>query len=214
MGKTYTIRKKVRSKINKAKGRIHRKMKGSKPAAKVVTILAAALSLFFAGCATSEAVQPAKSQTQTNEFKDCVIVVASKCSVSNRIVTAEGTEETPAIELFGLAQSHEATGTTESYAPQATQTPTNDVKPDVDLHYNDAVGTGGNVAKGFLESLTPEAVTLLKQAVSSKKTGTIELTKKDGSTVTAECDNGTCTLSDGTKIDASSCTDCEVKSSK
>lgn len=203
MGKTSKGKEKAAAKIAAAKRKIARKCKG-----KCAALLAAlGLAFVLAGCSTSNSAQPAKAQTQNNTFDDCIFVVATHCSVSNRIVTAEGTKDAPSVELLTQTQSLESSGT-ESYSPTATQTPTTDVKPDVDVHYNDAIGAGGSAAKSFVDSLSSAGVAMLSDYIKNKKSGTIELEKKDGTKETVTCDGGTCTLEDGTKATAEDCAAC------
>lgn len=197
MGKTVKGKEKAEAKIAAAKRKIARKCKGGK----LASLLAAfGLAIIATGCSTSHSAQPAKAQTQNNTFDDCIFVVATHCSVSNRIVTAEGAKDAPSVELLTQTQSLESNGT-ESFAQTATQTPTTDVKPDVDLHYNDAVGKGSQVATSFLDSLTAESAALLRSYIAGKKTGNVTVTKKDGTTQTVECKDGEC----------AECQDCVVK---
>lgn len=161
------------------------------------TMLITALAAILAGCSTSDSAQPAKSQTQNNTFDDCIIVVATKCSVSNRVVRADGTKDIPAVELFTQTQSLESTGSTDTFRPVATQTPTTDVKPDLDVHYNDAVGKGGDAISGITNLLTPAAKALLQKAIAEKQTGTLTLEKADGGTVQVECKEGVCSPCEG-----------------
>ena len=215
MGKTVKGKAKTAAKVAKSARKIARKCKGGKPASLLAAI---GLAILATGCSTSHSAQPAKAQTQNNTFDDCIIVVATHCSISNRIVTAEGTKDAPAVELFTQTQSLESSGT-ESFAQTATQTPTTDVKPDVNLNYAQGGGitnrgTGGKAtggAAGILESLTAEGLAMLKEYVTGKKSGTVTLQKKDGTTVTADCKDGSCTFSDGTTVTAADCENCVAK---
>ena len=194
MGKTSKCKDKAKAKTDKAKAKVARKCKG-----KCAALFAAFALAMLCGCSTSESAQPAKSQTQNNSFDDCVFVIAANATVSNGVVVAEG-GTAPTLELLTQTQSLESSGT-ESFAQTATQTPTTDIKPDVDLHYNDAVGKGSQVATSFLDSLTAESATLLKSYIDEKKSGTVTVTKKDGTTQTVECKDGEC----------AECKDCTVK---
>ena len=196
MGKTCKGKEKAKAKVAKAKAKIDRKLKRG-----VAAVVAAfALAFMLAGCSTSNSAQPAKSQTQNNTFDDCIIVVATKCSVSNRVVRADGTKDIPAVELFTMAQSQESSGT-ESFSPTATQTPTTDVKPDIDVNYNDAIKNATDASKGVLESLASASASKVAQMMVSKESGTVEVQKKDGSTATVECKDGQCSI----------CEDCTTK---
>lgn len=160
------------------------------------------------GCSTAKSAQPAKSQTQTNDIRDCVIVIAANATISNGVVSAEG-GNAPTLEILTQTQSLESSGT-ESFAQANTQTPTTDIKPDIDVHYNDAIGAGGSAAKSFVDSLTSAGVVLLSDYIKNKKSGTIEVEKKDGTKETVTCENGKCTLSDGTIIDEKNCKNCNL----
>lgn len=190
MGKTYKGKAKVKAKIDKAKRKIARKVKGKEVVATALTLLSV---YFLCGCATSDSMQPAKSQTQNNTFDDCIIVVAMNASISNRVVSANGTKEAPAVELFTQAQSLETTGSTENYTPTANQTPTTDVRPDIDANYNGPTKAGGDALTALISGLTPAAAELLKQKQAEKYTGTLTLDKTDGTTATVECKDGVCT---------------------
>lgn len=208
MGKTSKCKDKAKAKTDKAKAKVARKCKG-----KCAALFAAFALAFLAGCASSESAQPAKSQTLTADLDGCTIIIAGKVSMpiagTNQTITAEG-EKLPTIELLTQTQSLESTGT-ESFAQTATQTPTTDIKPDVDLHYNDAVGKGGDAVSTFLSSLTTEGFAAVKAAVASKQSGKITVQTKDGKTETLDCEGGKCTTSGGltiTDADCAACKDC------
>ena len=210
MGKTIKGKDKAARKTAAAKRKIARKCKGGRVAA---VVAAFALAVTLCGCSTAESAQPAKANTMSNTFDDCIIVVATHCSISNRIVTAEGTKDAPAVELFTQTQSLESTGSTDTFGQANTQTPTTDVKPDIDVHYNDAVGTGGKAASDFLSSLSAESFAALRDYIKSGKSGKVTVTKKDGTTETLDCADGSCTYSGGkiTAADCDACSECSPK---
>lgn len=195
MGKTIKGKDKAKVKAAKAAAKVARKCKGKKCAA----LIAAFGLAILCGCATSDSAQPAKSQTQNNTFDKCVFVMAAKATVTNGVVSAEG-ENAPALEMFTQTQSLESSGT-ESFAQTATQTPTTDVKPDIDVKYNDAIAGATTASKGVLESLTSAGANKVLELMASKSSGTVTVEKKDGTTATVECKDGQCSL----------CTDCEAK---
>lgn len=192
MGKTSKCKDKAKAKTAKVAQKIARKCKGGKLSA----LLAAFALAFLAGCASSESAQPAKSQTLTADLDGCTIIIAGKVSMpiagTNQTITAEG-EKLPTIELLTQTQSLESSGT-ESYAQTATQTPTTDVKPDIDVHYNDAIKNATDASKGVLESLVDSSAKAVLQMMSDKTSGTVQVTKTDGSTATVECKDGQCSL--------------------
>ena len=208
MGKTVKGKDKAKAKIAKAKAKIARKTKSGMAA----VVAALALAFAFTGCTSAQSAQPAKSQTQTNDIRDCVIVIASNATISNGVVTAEG-GTAPSLEILTQTQSLESTGSTDTFSQTATQTPTTDVKPKTDLRYNDAIGAGGSAAKSFTDSLSSAGLAMVSDYIKNKKSGTIEVEKKDGTKETVTCENGKCTTSDGTTItaeDCEACKDCTV----
>lgn len=215
MGKTIKGKDKAKAKVAKAKRKVARKTKRGSFAA---IVAAFALAVLCCGCATSDSAQPAKSQTQNNRFDDCVFVMAQRATVSNGVVVATG-DTSNALEMFTQTQSLESTGSTDSYAPTATLTPTTDVKPDLNVNYaqgggitNRGNGGGATGAAGVLEkllgSLTDEGLAALKSALANKTNGKITLKKKDGTTTTATCADGACTFEDGTTVTAEDCANC------
>lgn len=219
MGKTIKGKAKAKAKIAKAKQKVARKTKRGSFAA---VVAAFAFAFLFAGCATTDSQQPAKSMTQNNTFDGCVFVMANRATVSNGVVVAEG-DTSNALEMFTQTQSLESTGTTDTFGQTATQTPTTDVKPDITANYAQGGGitnrsTGGGSATGaagvlekLLGSLTDEGLASLKSAIANKLNGTLTLQKKDGTTTTATCADGTCTFADGTKVTAEDCENCSPK---
>ena len=210
MGKTIKGKDKAARKTAAAKRKIARKCKGGRVAA---IVAAFALAAILTGCTTADSAQPAKSQTQENRFDGCTFVMAAKTTISNGVIVAEG-DAAPALEMFTLTQSLESTGSTDTFGQANTQTPTTDIKPDVDVHYNDAIGAGGSVGASFVNSLTAESAALLKSYIDGKKTGKVTVTTKDGKTETLDCENGTCTTSNGTTITAEDCAACSECSTK
>ena len=210
MGKTIKGKDKAARKTAAAKRKIARKTHGGKVAA---IVAAFALAAILTGCTSAQSAQPAKSQTQENRFDGCTFVMAAKTTISNGVIVAEG-DAAPALEMFTQTQSLESTGSTDTFGQANTQTPTTDIKPDVDLHYNDAIGAGGSVGASFVNSLTAESAALLKSYIDGKKTGKVTVTTKDGKTETLDCANGTCTTSSGTKITAEDCAACSECSTK
>ena len=205
--KTTAVKKKAATKIARAKRKVARKCKGG-----AMILAALGLAMLVTGCATSDSAQPAKANTMNNTFDDCIIVVAPRTSVSNRVIIAEGTTDMPAVELFTQTQSLENSGT-DSTTQTSTQTPTTDVRPDVDVHYNDAIAGASTASKGVLESLTDLGKQAVLSMMARKLTGTVEVEKKDGTKTTVDCKDGQCSFGGGCSDCApgSNCTDCTVK---
>ena len=89
----------------------------------------------------------------------------------------------------GALASADSSGSNETQ----TATPTVDVKPDIDVHYNDAIAGATNASKGVLDLIATGKAAVL-ELMSSKKSGTVEVTKTDGTTATVKCENGQCSF--------------------
>ena len=190
MAKDKSIKDKIKAKAKATKKKVKGKLKA--PAAIMAAML---VTILAGGCSTAT---PA-SRSTTAQYR---IEFSFDDSARNNTVTVTLGD--------GALASADSAGSTETQ----TATPTVDVKPDVNLNYAQGGGitnrgTGGGSA-GILESLTADSLKLLKSYVAGKKSGTVTLTKKDGTTVTADCKDGECTFSDGTKVNAETCADCEL----
>lgn len=172
------IKSKVKAKVAKAK--VKAKNKVVAKCGRCAKCVCAALvgAILLQGCATSDSAQPAKSQTQNNRFDDCIIIVATQCSISNRVIRADGTKETPTIDMFAQTQALETQGSSETYTPSATQTPTTDVRPDVDV---DVPVTKGGAASDALGSLVGGAISGATQGGSSSTCPNVGGSCSDGS---------------------------------
>jgi hypothetical protein len=112
------------------------KAKGAKKCAVVLTF--ALCGALLTGCMDTN---PASRQN-SNRFGDvepAVKVVIGEHAVSNTVAVTVNTTLGD-----GVLASADSAGSTETQT--ATPTQTTDVKPDVDLHYNDALSAGASVA--------------------------------------------------------------------
>ena len=198
-----TVEKKKTKAKAKAKSKVAAKL--GRKAAKLGAVAAMAAAMY--GCSTAESAQPAKSATLTTDIRDSVIIVSSKVRIpakgsTNDVIEIDG-GDLPSLEIMTITQSLESNGS-ETFSPTSTQTPTTDVKPDLDVRYNDAIAGASSTSRGILESLgsvlTDAGRASLLAMIESKSSGTVTLGKKDGGQVAVKCVNGAC----------SECTDCEV----
>ena len=90
----------------------------------------------------------------------------------------------------GALASADSSGSTETQ----TATPTVDVRPDIDVHYNDAMKNATDASKGVLESLASAGKEAVLEMMASKKSGTVDVQKTDGTTATVSCENGQCSF--------------------
>ena len=214
--KTNSIKQKVSAKAAKVKGTVARKC------VKVMKALIAAFALATVfGCATAEqpisnpSLQAGKSQTQhvtMNNSQVNVFIGVKEATVgpTNDVkLTGSERSELPDISVLAQAQALESSGT-ETYSPSntpnnvPTATPTNEVKTPIKLTYGLQADTPSG--ESFVSSLTDASVNgLVDYLKGGKATGTMTVTKKDGSTETVTCKDGSCTRSNGDCISCQPC---------
>ena len=197
--KTSDIKKKVAEKVNKGKDKVVKKCgKGAKLAA---FIFAIGLATALCGCATADAPTAQRAQTVTVTDNTFVFNIGQcePCVTNNTAVIPSFHFE------FGTAAQANETSGTETMTATNTQTPTNDVKTDLKFTY----GLQSDSASGtsWLNSLTDASLKgLATWLKSGKATGTMTVTKKDGTTDTVTCKDGSCYLSSGDCITCKDCT--------
>lgn len=165
----------------------------------IVMLCTAALVLV--GCSTATPASRANTASYDIDVMVCVDEGAKSTTVNVPFSFGDG-----------VMASADSSGSTETQ----TATPTLDIKPDVNVNYAQGGGitnrgTGGaraSGAAGILESLTETGLATLKEYLTGKKSGTVTLQKKDGTTTTAECKDGSCTFQDGTTVTAADCASC------
>ena len=90
----------------------------------------------------------------------------------------------------GALASADSSGSTETQ----TATPTVDVKPDIDVRYNDAIAGATTASKGVLETLLASSANKVLALMQSKETSIVEVQKTDGTNATVKCENGQCSF--------------------
>ena len=209
--KPNNIKQKVAAKAVKVKGTVARKC------GKVCKALIAAFALAtLFGCATAEqpisnpSLQAGKSQTQhvtMNNSQVNVFLGVKEATVgpTNEVKLAGSDRaELPDVSVLSQAQALESSGT-ETYSPSnapnnvPTATPTNDVTTDITAHYNDAIAAASAASKNVLGEIGDGLGDVL-DLMSSKGTGRVGVTKKDGTKAVVECTDGQCAF----------CEDCEL----
>lgn len=177
-----TKRKPIKDKVKAKSKAVKEKLKGKcNGACKCGVIL---FALCLVGCQTPEQA----SRSTRAEYGDIEPDVRVEVNGTNTVSVA--------VHITigdGALASADSAGSTESQ----TQTPTFDIRPQTDLRYNDPVGTGGNAAKGLLETLTAESAATLREYIAQKKSGVVTVTAKDGTTQQVECKDGVCSPCEG-----------------
>lgn len=174
---------KLKAKIASAKEKIAAKCKGAKRG-KACAAVALALCLACVGCLDTA---PA-SRATTATYGDIVVKIGDKAH-NNKVEITLGD---------GALASADSAGSTETQ----TLTPTMDIKPDIDVRYNDALAAASTASKGVLETLMSSSANKVLELMSSKETGTVEVTRKDGTVAMVTCKDGQCSLcSDGSCSD-------------
>lgn len=198
MGK---LAEKMKKAVTKAKAKVAAKTgkcgRNAKECAKAAVVLVAfaALAALLTGCATT-GEQPARSQTMTNEFKDCVIIAnARSVALDTKAKTLDADADTMSapLELWTQTQANEGS---ETISPTAS--PTLDIKPDINLHYNDALKNATDASKSVLESLSEASCKAVLGLMSSKQSGVLDVVRSDGTAAKVKCEDGQCSF----------CTDC------
>lgn len=195
--KTSEIKKKVAEKVGKGKEKVAKKCGGAKKACAIVVVAFLATTI-LCGCSTAEAPTAQRAQNVTVTDNSFVFNFGqSEPCVTNRTVVVPNFH----FEFGTAAQANETSGT-ETMTATNTQTPTNDVKTDLKFTY----GLQSDSASGtsWLNSLTDASLKGLSSWLKSgKATGTMTVTKEDGSTETVTCKDGSCYDSSGDCITCS-----------
>lgn len=178
--KMQAMKEKIESKKARARGKLAAKVKAGKSAAAAALFLCAALC----GCMDTN---PA-SRANSNRFGDVepgVKIVIGEGACSNVVSVT-----VPVTIGDGVLASADSAGSTETQ----TATPTMDIKPDIDVRYNDALAAASAASRGVLETLTPAGADAVLKLMGSKETGTVDVVKTDGTTATVKCEDGQCSF--------------------
>jgi hypothetical protein len=180
--KIKNIKAKVAAKVAKGKKKVEEKCKGCKggKCAPAVVLCCGVLAAVLSGCRMGE--QPTAQRAQTSNTK--VEFVVKDGGRANFTFGAE---------FVSLAQANETSGT-ESFANTPTSTPTVDVKPDVDVKYNDVMAGATATSKSVLDTLTDAGVAAVLKLMADKTSGTVSVTQKDGTPVVVKCEGGQCSI--------------------
>lgn len=178
-----TIKDKIKAKAKATKEKVKGKLKGAKKAKAVAVVAVAALAL--SGCLDTA---PASRATSANYRIEIAVKVGDNAR-DNKF-------DLPFTIGDGALASADSAGSTETQ----TTTPTMDIKPDLDIKYNDAIAGATAASKTVLGSIGEGLEAVLK-LMQSKETGTVAVTKTDGTAATVKCENGQCEF----------CTDCNPK---
>ena len=169
------VKDKVKAKAKATKEKVKGKLKGNKKKAAVAALL---LCLAFAGCLDTA---PA-SRATTASYRIDVTVKVDDGARGN-------TFNLPFTIGDGALASADSAGSTETQ----TTTPTMDIKPDIDVRYNDAIAGATAASKSVLGSIGDGLETVLR-LMQSKETGTVPVVKTDGTAATVKCEGGQCSF--------------------
>lgn len=189
--KVGKIRGKVAAKVAKTKAKVADRT-GKQTAAEVAKTAMVLFALALVGCA-STGEQPARSQTQHNDFKNCVIIVAAKAdaNLDTMKVKAESEEKgLPTIDLFTQAQANDGS---ETISPHASPTNTTDVDAALDVPVN-KMNSGTSAAGGAAERLLGAGADWLSGKLNGSSTTAAATTQ---SATSGDCKDGSCTYNGG-----------------
>lgn len=205
---------------NKAKEKVAAKVaKAGKTATKVAgAILMCAMMWSLAGClAPGDMEQPARSQTMTNQYRDCVIIANARSialDTTARKLDADADTMSAPLELWTQTQANEGS---ETVTPTATSKPSMTIDTDaaLDIPVNKA-NSGTSAAGGAAEKLLDAGADWLSGKLTGKKATTATTTTAttattaptadtscpggncDKAAVTADCPDGNCVKADAT----------------
>ena len=197
---------KLQEKIAQKKAKLAEKLKKVKKM-KTIAIISA-LSLLMYGCSTADANPTSRSTSATYGDQGHKIGVSIGEKAHHITINLSPT----VTNGDGALASADSAGSTETSSP--SQTPTTDVKPDIDVNYaqggsagSAASGSVDNSVSGLLGQLSAKGISALGDYLSSGKTGSVTVEKADGTTQTIDCKDGSCSIN-GTTITADACKDC------
>lgn len=194
--KVGKIKAKVAAKVAKTKAKVADRT-GKQTAAEVAKTAMVLFALALVGCA-STGEQPARSQTQHNDFKNCVIIVAAKANASLDAMKVKAESDAaglPTIDLFTQAQANDGS---ETISPHASPTNTTDVDAALDVPVN-KMNSGTSAAGGAAERLLGAGADWL----SGKLNGGTGSAATSSANATADCKDGSCTYTGGDCSDGS-----------
>lgn len=187
--KVGKIRGKVAAKVAKTKAKVADRT-GKQTAAEVAKTAMVLFALALVGCA-STGEQPARSQTQHNDFRNCVIIVAAKAdaNLDTMKVKAESEEKgMPTIDLFTQAQANDGS---ETISPHASPTNTTDVDAALDVPVN-KMNSGTSAAGGAAERLLGAGADWLSGKLNGSSTSTTAAATTQSAS-SGDCKDGSCT---------------------
>ena len=163
------VKARVKAKVKDTKKKVKGKLKG----AAVVALFA---SLFAAGCLDTAPASRATTATYRIDARVCLDEGVKSVTVNMPFTFGDG----------ALASADSA-GSTETQ----TATPTVDVRTQIDARYNDALSAANSTSKSVLSAIK-DGKTAVLELMRKKDTGTVEVTKTDGTTASVQCTDGQC----------------------
>ena len=174
IAKKKPVKDAVKAKVKSVKGKVKGKVKGVAAVAVLCGFLAT-----LAGCSFD--TTPA-SRATTASYEIAVEVSVDEGAKSTTV-------NVPFTFGDGALASADSTGSTETQ----TATPTLDIRTRIDARYNDAI-SGATAASKTTLGLIGDGITGVLDMMASKKSGTVAVTKTDGTPATVKCENGQCSI--------------------
>ena len=174
IAKKKPVKDAVKAKVKSVKKKVKGKVKGVAAVAVLCGFLAA-----LAGCSFD--TTPA-SRATTASYEIAVEVSVDEGAKSTTV-------NVPFTFGDGALASADSTGSTETQ----TATPTLDIRTKIDARYNDAI-SGATAASKTTLGLIGDGITGVLDMMASKKSGTVAVTKTDGTPATVKCENGQCSI--------------------
>ena len=193
-------KKPIKEKVKEKAKALKEKLKGAK---KCAALVAALVATVLCGCLDTNPASRA-NDNRVGDIEPTVKVVIEQGAISNTVAVTM-----PITLGDGLIASADSAGSTETQ----TAKPTLDIRTKIDARYNDALAAASTTSKGVIESLTEAGANKVLSLMADKSTGTVEVQKKDGTTVTVECKDGQCSFKGSGDCADGACSDgsCEAK---
>lgn len=187
------LKDRITAKVSKKTSNLKDRIKGGVDRKVGRACVALALLATLGGCHMGE--QPTAQRAQTSTITDNQIDIRV-FAPTNAVYDAEGNPVAAVrIEIGNLSQANETSGT-ETMTASPSNTPTVSTPIRIDARYNDALAAANATSKNVLGSIG-EGLGAVLDLMVSKKSGSVEVTKKDGTTATVNCEGGQCSFAGG-----------------
>ena len=196
--KAKSVKDKIKDKLAKTKAKVKGKLKGTAAAVACLLLLAGCMDTAPASRYTASTIGDITVKNNVDDLRSRPGRAATN-AIETAAVKAPLVSISTTIQLSDVTMaSADSDGSTETQ----TATPTLDVRTRVDARYNDAIAGATSASKTVLGQIADGATSVLDMMLN-KKSGTVKVTKTDGTEATVECKDGQCSFVAGACADGS-----------